>query len=86
MRCTGSGSSADCCVAFDNGVCSNDLTCTETNFVANEQNNYTCGINISIITNDSVQMLIIIIIIIVYLYKSHTLVNDAQTLNRPIYN
>ena len=42
MRCTGTGS-GDCCVAFDNGMCSNDLTCTETNFVANEQNNYTCG-------------------------------------------
>ena len=43
MRCTGTGSD-DCCVAFDNGVCSNDLTCTETKVVANEQqNNYTCG-------------------------------------------
>ena len=30
------------CVSFDNGMCSNDLTCTETNFVATEQNNYTC--------------------------------------------
>ena len=28
MRCTGTGSD-DCCVAFDNGVCNNDLTCTE---------------------------------------------------------
>ena len=41
MRCTGTGS-GDCCVAFDNGVCSNDLTCSETNFVASEQNNYIC--------------------------------------------
>ena len=42
MTCTGTGSD-DCCVAFNNVMCSNDLTCTETNFVTNEQNNYTCG-------------------------------------------
>ena len=47
MRCTGTGSD-DCCVAFDDGVCSNDLTCTETNLVANEQNNYTCSKPVSV--------------------------------------
>ena len=50
MRSTGTGS-GDCCVAFDNGVCSNDLTCTET--YIHEQNNYTCG------KSDSVSKLII---------------------------
>ena len=50
MRCTGTGSD-DCCVTFDNGVCSNDLTCSETNFVANEQNNYTCGMSDILIAN-----------------------------------
>ena len=47
MRCTGTGS-ADCYVAFDNGVCSNNLTCTETNFVANEQTNFTCSKSFSV--------------------------------------
>ena len=47
MRCTGTGSD-DCCVTFDNGVCSNDLTCTENNFVANEQNNCTCSKSVSV--------------------------------------
>ena len=44
MRCTGSGS-GDCCVAFEDGMCLATLDCirTENNFVANEQNNYTCG-------------------------------------------
>ena len=47
MRCTGTGS-GNCCVAFDNGVCSNDLTCTETNFVATEENSYTCSKSVSV--------------------------------------
>ena len=47
MRCTGNGSD-DCCVAFENGLCIDDLTCSETNFVANEQNNYTCGKSVSV--------------------------------------
>ena len=43
MRCTGSGSD-DCCVAFeDDGVCKTDLNCTTNNFIANSENNYTCG-------------------------------------------
>ena len=47
MRCTSTGSD-DCCVAFDNRVCSNDLTCTETIFVATEENNFTCGKFVSV--------------------------------------
>ena len=43
MRCTGTGSSM-CCVAFEvDGMCKTDLNCTTNNFVANEQNDYTCG-------------------------------------------
>ena len=43
MRCTGT-SSSDCCVAFEtNGECIPDLNCDQNNFVANEQNNLTCG-------------------------------------------
>ena len=43
MRCTGTASS-ECCVAFeDDGMCSPDLGCDENNFVANKQNNFTCG-------------------------------------------
>ena len=44
MRCTGTGSS-QCCVAFEvDGMCKTDLNCTTNdNFVANEQNDYTCG-------------------------------------------
>ena len=43
MRCTGS-SDTDCCVAFEeDGTCKTDLNCNQSNFVANEQNNYTCG-------------------------------------------
>ena len=47
MRCTGNGSD-DSCVAFENGLCIDDLTCTETNFVVNEHNNYTCGKSVSV--------------------------------------
>ena len=43
MRCTGTGSN-DCCAAFEvDGICIPTTTCSETNFVANEQNNFTCG-------------------------------------------
>ena len=42
MRCTGTGSN-DCCAAFEDGNCIPTTTCSETNFVANEQNNFTCG-------------------------------------------
>ena len=42
MRCTGTGSN-DCCAAFEDSNCILTTTCSETNFVANEQNNFTCG-------------------------------------------
>ena len=42
MRCTGTGSN-DCCAAFEDGNCISTTNCSETNFVANEQNNFTCG-------------------------------------------
>ncbi len=42
MRCTGTGSN-DCCAAFEDSNCIPTTTCSETNFVANEQNNFTCG-------------------------------------------
>ena len=42
MRCTGTGSN-DCCAAFEDGNCIPTTTCNETNFVAIEQNNFTCG-------------------------------------------
>ena len=42
MRCTGTGSN-DCCAAFEDSNCIITTTCSETNFVANEQNNFTCG-------------------------------------------
>ena len=42
MRCTGTGSN-DCCAAFEDSNCIPTPTCSETNFVANEQNNFTCG-------------------------------------------
>ena len=42
MRCTGTGSN-DCCAAFEDSNCIHTTTCTEPNFVANEQNNFTCG-------------------------------------------
>ena len=42
MRCTGTGSN-DCCAAFEDSNCISTTTCSETNFVANEQNNFTCG-------------------------------------------
>ncbi len=42
MRCTGTGSN-DCCAAFEDGDCIPTTTCSETNFVANEQSNFTCG-------------------------------------------
>ena len=46
MRCTGS-SSSDCCVAFEDDQCLSNTNCTKNNFVANEQNNYTCGKSIA---------------------------------------
>ena len=39
MRCTGTGSD-DCCPLFDNEQCAE--MCSQVNFVANEQNNFTC--------------------------------------------
>ncbi len=42
MRCTGTGSN-DCCAAFEDSNCIPITTCSETNFVANEQNDFTCG-------------------------------------------
>ena len=53
MRCTDS-SSADCCAAFDDDeTCRPDLTCSKPNFIANRENNFTCGkiIHKSIIVN-----------------------------------
>ena len=41
MRCTGGGSD-DCCAAFENGT-SMDRNCTQFNFVANEQSEFTCS-------------------------------------------
>ena len=45
MRCFGSASS-QCCVAFEDDTdetCRRDLDCNKNNFVANEQNDFTCG-------------------------------------------
>ena len=45
MRCFGSASS-ECCVAFEDDsdeTCRPDLNCNKNNFVANEQNDFTCG-------------------------------------------
>ena len=43
MRCTGRPSS-ECCLAFEeDGMCSTDTNCDTNNFIANEQNNFTCG-------------------------------------------
>ena len=42
MRCTGTGSN-DCCAAFEDSDCIPTTTCSETNFVANEQSNFVCG-------------------------------------------
>ena len=43
MRCFGPDSS-ECCVAFeDDETCRPDLNCNKNNFVANEQNGFTCG-------------------------------------------
>ena len=42
MRCTGTGSN-DCCAAFEDNNCIPTTTCSETNFVAIEQNNFTCS-------------------------------------------
>ena len=39
MRCTGTGKD-ECCPLFDNGMCA--TSCSQTNHVAIEQNNYTC--------------------------------------------
>ena len=42
MRCTGTGSN-DCCAAFEDSNCISTPICSENNFVANEQNSFTCG-------------------------------------------
>ena len=45
MRCFGSAS-IECCVAFEDDsdeTCRPDLNCNKNNFVANEQNDFTCG-------------------------------------------
>ena len=39
MRCTGDGND-ECCPLFDNGICA--TSCSQSNHVAIEQNNYTC--------------------------------------------
>ena len=41
-RCTGDGEN-DCCSAFDDGTCMQDLECSKSNFQANANNDYNCG-------------------------------------------